>query len=88
MQGGTGQNGPKGGQQAIKMCFETVLDHLEAIGPHLKAKKKSKKNIFFDIFLTFFDKWLGPLQCSAVHGQMPAEAKKITKIEKKSRKKK
>ena len=35
MQGGTGQNGPKGGQQAIKMCFATVLDHLEAIGPHL-----------------------------------------------------
>ena len=39
LQGGTGQNGPKGGQQAIKMCFGTVLDHLEAIGPHLKAKK-------------------------------------------------
>ena len=50
MQGGTGQNGPKGGQQAIKMCFETVLHHLEAIGPHLKAEKKIKKKYF----LTFF----------------------------------
>ena len=49
-EGGIGQNGPKGGPQAIKMCFGTVLDHLETTGPHLEAKKKSKKYIF----LTFF----------------------------------
>ena len=53
MQGGTGKNGPKGGQQAIKMCFGTVLDHLEATGHHLEAEKKI--DFFFDIFLTFFD---------------------------------
>ena len=40
MQGGTGQNGPKGGQQAIKMCFETVLHHLDAILVHLEPKLK------------------------------------------------
>ena len=46
----TGQNEPKGGQQAIKMCFGTVLDHLEATGPHLEAKKKIEKKNFFNIF--------------------------------------
>ena len=55
MQGGIGQNGPKGGQQTIKMCFGTVLDHLEATGPHLEAEKKIEKIYFFDIFLTFSD---------------------------------
>ena len=50
MQGGTGENGPEGGQQSIKMCFGTVLDHLEAIGPHLEAEKKIEKKYF----LTFF----------------------------------
>ena len=51
MQVGTGQNGPKGGQQAIKMCFGTVLDHWEAIGRHLKAKKVNFLNIF--VFAAF-----------------------------------
>ena len=44
---GTGQNGPKAGQRAIKMCFETVLDHLEAISiPSISISKgiKNKKN--------------------------------------------
>ena len=40
MQGGTGQNGPKGGQQAIKMCFGTVCDHLDTILVHFQPKLK------------------------------------------------
>ena len=47
MQGGTGQNGPKGGQQAIKMCFETVLDHLDTILVHFQPKLKIEKNSRF-----------------------------------------
>ena len=43
MQGGTGQNGPKGSQQAIKMCFETVLDHLDTILVHFQPKLKIGK---------------------------------------------
>ena len=52
--GGTGQNGPTGVQQAIKMCFGTILDHLEPLDP-IEGEKKIEKKITFDIFLTFFD---------------------------------
>ena len=41
--GGTGQNGPKGGQQAIQMCFETVLDHLDTI------LSETENRFFFEI---------------------------------------
>ena len=80
MQGGTGQNGPKGGPHAITMCFGTVLDHLEAIGPHLEAEKI----YYFDILLTFFDMseicqgWAPAVQCSARPDA--SRGKKITKI--------
>ena len=40
MQGGTCENGPKGGQQAIQMCFETVLDHFDTILVHFQPKLK------------------------------------------------
>ena len=93
MQGGTGQNGPRGGQQAIKMCFGTILDHSEATGPHLEAKKKSKKKIF-GIFWTFFD--MSEI-CQVVAGPPAAQysarsaasrGKKSTKIKKKIAQKK
>ena len=47
MQGETGQTGPKGGQQAITMCFETVLDHLDTILVHFQPKLKIEKILRF-----------------------------------------
>ena len=51
MQGGTG---PKGGQQAIKMCFGTVLDHLDTILVHFQPKLKIGKFRDFDHFGPFW----------------------------------
>ena len=55
-EGGTGQNGPKVGPEAIKMCFGTALDHLEAIlvhfQPNLKIEKISRFRPFWPIFVT------------------------------------
>ena len=39
-QRGTDQNWAKGGQKAIKTCFGTVLDHLDAILVHFESTKK------------------------------------------------
>ena len=88
MQGWTGQNGPKGGQQAIKTCFGTVLDHLEAIGPHLGAKKKSKKKYFSTFFNIFWHVRnllsSGWAPCSAV--QCTASRQQRQKIDKNRKK--
>ena len=55
MQRGTGQNGPKGGQQAIYMCFETVLDHLDTILVHFQPKREIEKK--FEILTIWGHFW-------------------------------
>ena len=50
----TGQDRPIGGQKATKMCFGTVLDHVDGILVHLEAKPKIEKKFDFLTILVIF----------------------------------
>ena len=59
---GAYQNWAKGGQKAIKMCFGTVLDHLDAILVHFEQNLKIE---FFD-FLTILGPFWAQSRCNGV----------------------